>query len=101
MADVKKALRQLHKMLRVLPTSRRRMLYERLRAKIGEDIVAVMSEQGYTIEGLAKSLRLKNKELRNWIWGRDLKLSELVKLLAHLDSEFYPLIRPRNKWKGT
>lgn len=76
------------------------MLYERLRAKIGEDIVAVMNEQGYTIEGLAKSLRLKTNELRDWIWGRDLKLSELAQLLAHIDSEFYPLIRPRNRWRN-
>jgi len=63
--------------------------------KIAEDVLAVMKEQDCTVEKLAKEMKLKQKELRKWIWSRDLTLSELVRLLNHLDSEFYPIIRNR------
>lgn len=95
MKDVKSVLQQLHKMLQVLPTSRRRMLYERLRVKIANDVVAIMKEENCRIEDLAAVLKMRKGEVREWIWSRDLKLSELVRLLNHLDSEFYPIIRQR------
>lgn len=76
------------------------MLYERLRVKIANDIVDVMREQDCGIESLAKRLKLKKKELRKWIWTHDLKLSELVRLLDCLDSEFYPIIRTRKLWRN-
>ena len=81
--------------MQVLPHTRKTILHERLRTKIAEDIVSLMSEQCMFIEVLAKRLRLKNNEVREWIWSRDLRLSELVKLLDALEAEMYPVIRPR------
>lgn len=63
--------------------------------KVAEDIIAVMGEQDCGFEFMAKRMELKKDDLREWIWTRDLKLSELSRLLDCLDSEFYPIIRPR------
>lgn len=93
--DVKKILKQMYSEIQVLPRTRKAILQERLRTKVAEDIVSLMGEQGVFIEGLAKKLKLRNSEMKAWIWTRDLKLSELSELLDALDSEFYPLIRSR------
>ena len=100
MSDVKIVLKKLHKTLQILPTSRRKMLYERLRFKVADDIVSVMRERECSLEELAKILKLKKKEMREWIWDRDLTLSELARLLDCLDSEFYPIIRTRKLWRN-
>lgn len=93
--DVDNILRELYSEIQILPRTRKAILQERLRTKIAEDIVSLMGEQGIFIEGLAKKLKLRNSEMREWIWTRDLKLSELSRLLDALDSELYPLIRSR------
>lgn len=93
--EVKEMLRKLNRQIQILPRTRRAMLQERLRVKVAEDIVTLMGEQGVYIEVLAKKLGLKIDETRAWIWTRDLKLSELSRLLDVLDSEMYPVIRPR------
>jgi hypothetical protein len=95
MVDVKKILREAHYAIQLLPHARRQMLFERLRSKIADDICCIMREQDRSFEVLAKRLKLKTAELRSWIWDRDLKLSELSRILDCLDSEFYPIIRPR------
>lgn len=77
------------------------MLYERLRIKIAEDILTVMGEQGCSIEDLARGMKLRKLEIKEWIWSRNLKLSELARLLDYLDSEFYPIIRPRKLGRNT
>lgn len=93
----KSALKQLQKSFQILPVTRRKMLYERLRTKIANDITTIMGEQGCSVEELARRLKLKKSELRKRIWENDLKLSELTRLLDHLDSELYPIIRSRKK----
>jgi hypothetical protein len=81
----------------VLPTTERRALYERLRQKIGSDIVCIMKEQGIHYETLAAMMQISKPELKKMIWERDLKMSELVKLLWKLGAEMYPIIRERKK----
>jgi hypothetical protein len=88
-------LREAHNVMQILPRIRKDMLHERLRTKVGEDISSIMVEQGVFIEVLAHRLRKSRDETRNWIWTRDLTLSELTRLLDALDSEFYPMIRSR------
>ena len=75
--DVKKILKQMYSEIQVLPRTRKAILQERLRTKIAEDIVSLMGEQGVFIEGLAKKLKLRNREMQAWIWTSDLKMSEL------------------------
>lgn len=72
-------------------------MYERLRQKIGEDITAVMKESEIYPETLAAMMRISKRELKEMIWERDLKLSELTKLLCKIDAELWPLIRTRKK----
>ncbi len=98
--EVKEMLRKIDRQIRILPRTRKAMLHERLRLKVSEDIVSLMGEQGMYVEVLAKKLGLRNNEMRDWIWTRDLRLSELSRLLDVLDSEFYPIIRSR-KLKGS
>ena len=93
--SVRKILRRLHHLLQILPTSKRRMLYERLREKVANDILAVMQETETPLEMLAAVMGLKKAEMREWIWERDLTLSELSRMLNKLDSEAYFIIRPR------
>lgn len=100
MSDVKLVLKKLHKTLQILPTSRRKILYERLRLKVADDILSIMKEQGCSLEELAKKMKLKKAEMREWIWDRDLTFSEIARLLDCLDSEFYPIIRPRKLWRN-
>lgn len=94
--NVKKTLRHLHDLLQGLPITRKKLLYERLRLKVARDITDIMREKEVPLEILAKVMGLKKVDMRDWIWDRDLKLSELAKLLDKLDSEFYPIIRERN-----
>ena len=93
--SVRKTLRRLHQVLQILPTSKRRMLYERLREKVANDILAIMEETETPLEMLAAVMGLKKAEMREWIWERDLTLSELSRMLNKLDSEAYFIIRPR------
>ena len=88
-------LKELHHAIQILPRTRKAILQERLRTKVAEDIVSLMGEQGIHIESLAYKLEITNSELRDWIWVRDLKLSELSRLLDALGSELYPIIRSR------
>lgn len=75
--------------------TRRKILYERLRLKVAEDILAVMKEAEIGLEQLAKKMGMRKEEVSCWIWERDLKLSEIVQILDRLDAEFYPLIRDK------
>ena len=93
--EAKSMLKELNHQMQVLPRTRRTILHERLRTKIAEDIVALMTEKHMFIEVMAKKLELKVSEMREWIWTRDLKVSELSRLLDALDSEMYPVIRSR------
>jgi len=95
--SVKQTLRQLHAIMAVLPTTKRRALYERLRHKIAEDIVDIMRESDLHYDTLAYMMRMSKAELKEMIWVRDLKMSELVTLLDKLNAEMYPLIRERKK----
>lgn len=95
---VRKTLRRLHQTLQILPTTRRRMLHERLREKVANDILAVMKEADVPLEMLAAVMGLKKSEMKKWIWTRDLTLSELARLLDKLDAEGYFLIRQRKLW---
>jgi hypothetical protein len=83
----------------VAPVVERRALYERLRHKIGSDIMDIILESGVYPETIATMMGMSKGELKQMIWEQDLKLSELVKLLNKLDAEMYPLIRVR-KMKG-
>jgi len=94
---VDKVLRQMRITMAVLPTTRRRALYERLRQKIGSDIRDIMRESGIHYDTLAAMMKTNKAEVKEMIWTRDLKLSELVRLLSKLDAECYPLIRTRKK----
>ena len=94
---VAKILRQMQKIMQVLPTTKRRALYERLRHKIGSDVRDIMRESNVHPETLAAMMVVTKAELREIIWERDLKLSELVRLLSYLDAELYPLIRTCKK----
>jgi hypothetical protein len=94
---VQQALHQLHATMAVLPSTSRRVLYERLRHKIGADIVDIMKESGLHYDTLAYMMRISKKELKEMIWVRDLRMSELVKLLWKLGAEMYPVIRTRKK----
>ena len=85
--------KQVHMMTQGPSIHRQQSLYEKLRGKLGSDIVAIMKEENCTIEMLAEKLRMGKDETREWIWDRDFKLSELIWLLDFLNSEFYPLIR--------
>ena len=62
MSDVKLVLKKLHKAIQILPASRRKMLYERLRFKIADDITSIMKERDCSLEELAKVLKLKKWE---------------------------------------
>ena len=95
--SVKQTLRQLHATMMVLPTTERRALYERLRHKIGEDIVDIMKEEDIHYETLAAMMQVSKRRLKQIIWEDDLKMSELVKLLWKMGAECYPLIRVRKK----
>ena len=95
--SVKQILPQLYATLMELPTTERRALYERLRHKIGSDIVDIMKESGLHYDTLAYMMRVSEAELKEMIWVRDLKMSELVKLLWKMNAEMYPLIRVRKK----
>ena len=95
MSEIDKTLKQLHHEFTVAPTSRRRMLYERLRTRVATDILNVMEEEGVTLEWLAKKLRIKKSEMKEWIWTRDLKMSELCRMLDYIGAELYPIITPR------
>jgi len=95
--SVKQTLRQLHAIMAVLPTTKRRALYERLRHKIAEDIVDIMRESDLHYDTLAYMMRMSKAELKEMIWVKDLKMSELVTLLDKLNAEMYPLIRERKK----
>jgi len=98
---VKQTLNQLHATMMVLPTSERRALYERLRHKIGSDIVDIMKEEGLHYETLADMMKINKAELKWMIWDKDLKMSELVKLLWKMGAECYPLIRVRGMRKSS
>ena len=94
---VEQILHQVRTTMQVLPTTKRRALYERLRQKIGSDIRDIMRESEVHYDTLAAMMRMNKADVREMIWDRDLKLSELVKLLSKLDAEMYPLIRTRKK----
>jgi hypothetical protein len=96
-AKVKEALHQLHSTMAVLPTTERRILHERLRQKIGSDIVTIMREADIHYDTLAAMMQMSRAELKEMIWERDLKLSELVQLLWKLGAEMYPIIRTRKQ----
>ena len=87
--------KQVQHIMRVRPTMERRALYERLRQKIGQDITDIMKEEGIYPETIAAMMQVSKAELKKMIWDRDLKLSELVKLLWKIEAEMYPLIRTR------
>lgn len=91
----KETLKELHNAIQILPRIRGKVVYERLRTKIGADIRSIMGEQGVEIEVLAHRLRMSADKTRDWIWSRDLTLKELSKLLNALDAELWPLIRTR------
>jgi len=95
--SVKQILKQLHTTMEELPMLERRALHERLRHKIGSDIVDIMKEQDLHYDTLAHMMRISKAELKEMIWSRDLKVSELVKLLWKMGVECYPLIRVRKK----
>jgi len=98
---VRETLRRLHRRLLLLPTvTTKAVINERVRAKIAADILVMMKESGTPAENLAKVLHLTNAEMREWIWSRDLTISELVNLLYQMDSEPYFIIRP-HKTKET
>ena len=95
--STKNTLKQFHAAMKMLPTTERRALYERLRYKIGSDIVDIMREEGLYYDTLAHIMRISKAELKSMIWDKDLTVSQLVKLLDSLNAEMYPLIRVRNK----
>lgn len=94
-----KLVERLHTEIQILPCTRKKLLYERLRRKIGDDLSALMVEQDLKIEDLAKKLRLTVKQAREWLWEKDLKLSELTRVLDVLDCELWPLFTSRINWR--
>ena len=94
---VNHTLHQIHITMTELPTTQRRALYERLRHKIGADIMAIIKEEEVELETLATMMGMGKAELKKMIWDKDLKLSELVKLLCKLGAEMWPLIRVGKK----
>jgi len=93
--SVRATLRKLHQAIRILPATKRRMLHEKLREKVATDIVEIMKETETPLKMLAAVMRMSQKKMKEWIWTRDLTLSELVRILNYLDSEAYFIIRPR------
>ena len=69
--------------------------YERVRAKIASDLRDLMRERNINEAEMARCLGIPKRELRQRIYRRDLRISQLMAMCDVLGVDMYPLFRPQ------
>ncbi len=77
---------------------RRQATYERVRAKITDDIEHLMRDCNVTYLDIGRELGMSQNNARIHVKSRDIKLSQILRILDMFGMDLYTVMRPHKAW---